>query len=104
MGAAASSPVINDVSTNVDDPPAFSKSNHAAALPESFKRSIAQHYSHVKPLVVQGVDKASVFDAAVAAAAALPRCRIVHQDAEAGVLELLDVTKLMRFKDDVSVR
>ena len=38
------------------------------------------------------------------AAAALPNTSVVRDDAAAGALELLAVTPLMRFKDDVAVR
>jgi uncharacterized protein (DUF1499 family) len=38
------------------------------------------------------------------AAAALPNTSVVRADAAAGALELLSVTPLMRFKDDVAVR
>ncbi|KAL4430179.1 hypothetical protein ABPG77_004961 [Micractinium sp. CCAP 211/92] len=104
MGQALSAPVINDVSTNLEDPPVFSRSQHPAALSDTVKRACSKAYAKLQPLAVPGGDAAAVFAAARRAAAALPRARIVHEDAAAGVLELLDVTALMRFKDDVAVR
>lgn len=37
MGAAASAPVINDVTTNPSDPPVFLKSRHSAELSDDVK-------------------------------------------------------------------
>lgn len=51
-----------------------------------------------------GADVAAVFAAAKRAAGALPRARVVYEDAAGGVLELLDVTPLLKFKDDVAIR
>lgn len=104
MGQALSAPVINDVSTNLEDPPVFTRSQHPAALPDHVKRACSKAYGHLQPLVVPGGSSAEVFAAARRAAGALPRASVVHEDAGAGVLELLDVTRLMRFKDDVAVR
>lgn len=104
MGNALRAPVINDVSTDLADPPAFTASKHQATLPDSVKRACGRAYAHLKPVAVPGGDPAAVIAAAKRAAAALPRARVVHEDAAAGVLELLDVTLLMRFKDDVAVR
>ncbi|KAL4860062.1 hypothetical protein ACK3TF_000277 [Chlorella vulgaris] len=104
MGAALSAPVINDVSTSVADPPVYTKSSHPAVLSDRVKEAIEKHYSHIQPLRVSGRDAATVFAATKTAASSLPRASIVHEDAAAGVLELLDVTALARFKDDVAVR
>ncbi|KAL4434132.1 hypothetical protein ABPG75_000573 [Micractinium tetrahymenae] len=104
MGQALSAPVINDVSTNLEDPPVFARSQHPPALADHVKRACSKAYSHLQPLAVPGGDAAAVFAAARRAATALPRANVVLEDAAAGVLELLDVTALMRFKDDVSVR
>lgn len=104
MGNALSAPAINDVSTNLDDPPTFSQSKHAPTLPDSFKQACRKSYSHLKPLIVPSGDVATVFGAAKRAAGALPRASIVHEDGAAGALELLDVTGLMKFKDDVAIR
>lgn len=104
MGQALSAPVINDVSTNLEDPPVFTRSQHPAALSDTVKRACSKAYAKLQPLAVPNSNAAAVFAAARRAAAALPRASIVHEDAAAGVLELLDVTALMRFKDDVAVR
>lgn len=67
-------------------------------------QAIEKSYSHIQALKVSGRDPATVFAAAKAAASSLPRASIVHEDAAGGVLELLDVTAVVRFKDDVAVR
>lgn len=79
------------------------QSQHQTQLPDGFKAAIAKHY-RLSPLVVPDGDPPAVFAAVVKAAGALPRASIVRQDAAAGELELLDVTALMRYKDDVAVR
>jgi hypothetical protein len=68
-------------------------------------QAIRKHYGQLQPLVVPGGDPAQVFVAAKRAAAnSLPNSRIVYEDAAGGLLELVDVTPLMKFKDDVVVR
>ena len=152
MGNAASAPVINDVSTDLSDPPQFPESKHHTSLPDGFKSACQKHYSHLQAVRVPGGDAAAVFAAAkraggwqwavwvcgsgrqsqayhmqchgylhvpglswraahlcppglrLPAAAALPNTCVVRADAAAGALELLAVTPLMRFKDDVAVR
>lgn len=76
----------------------------SAYVPCFVVQAIEKHYSHIQPLRVSGRDAATVFAATKTAASSLPRASIVHEDAAAGVLELLDVTALARFKDDVAVR
>lgn len=89
---------------DVEDPPAFTKSQHTASLPDGFKSAIRKHYAHLAPLKMPGGDPAACFAAAKKAAAVLPNATVVYEDAAAGALELLDVTPLMKFKDDVAVR
>jgi hypothetical protein len=64
MGNAASAPAINDVSTDLNDPPQFSESKHQASLPDGFKSACQKHYSHLQAVRVPGGDAASVFAAA----------------------------------------
>jgi hypothetical protein len=103
MGQALSAPVINDVSTDLADPPLFTQSAHPAELPDHVQAAVASAYPDLQPLRVPVLAVAEVQAAAKAAAAAgLPRCEVVHEGE--GALELLDVTALLRFKDDISVR
>lgn len=93
------------LSTDVEDPPTFTQSRHAATLPDHVQAAVRQHYSDLSPLTVPGTEVAAVLAAARrAATAALPRASVVREDGAAGQLELLDVTPLLRFKDDVAVR
>lgn len=79
MGAAVSAPVINDVTTDVQNPPAFVKARHGA-MSDSYKAAVARHYADLQPLRVPGRDAAAVLQAgrwqqpngAAASAAAVP--------------------------------
>lgn len=103
MGAAWSSPVINDVATDTADPPRFTRSSHPDALPPGFAEAIKKGYPDLQPLTVPSAVLADVLAAAKrAAAASLPRASVVCEGE--GGLELLDVTALLKFKDDVAVR
>lgn len=86
MGAALSAPVINDVSTDLEDPPAFQKSSHAASLPDGVKAACRKHYARLQPLRVPGGDTMAVFAAAKRAAATLPNTSVVLEDGAAGAL------------------
>lgn len=155
MGAAVSAPVINDVTTDFQNPPAFVKARHGA-MSDSYKAAVARHYADLQPLRVPGRDAAAVLQAgrwqqlngaaasaaapaaqgsllcktgpagactpasqpqggkptppraaaaaARRAAAVLPRASIVHESEAEGVLELVDVTSLCWFRDDMVVR
>lgn len=103
MGQAASAPLINDVATDLADPPIFTKSSHSATL--SDKTAIAAAYPDLVPVKVPNRSVAEVLAAAKAVAAtALPRASVVYDNEAEGALELLDITAIMRFKDDVAVR
>ncbi|EFN57816.1 hypothetical protein CHLNCDRAFT_143218 [Chlorella variabilis] len=104
MGSAFSAPVINDVSTCLEGAPSYKNSQHAPELPENFKKAIIKHYPHLKPVVVPGGHLEDVFAAAKKATEQLRGARIVYEDEHGGVLELVDVTPLLKFKDDVVIR
>ena len=56
--------MINDVSTDLQDPPQFSESKHQASLPDGLKSACQKHYSHLQAVRVPGGDAAAVFAAA----------------------------------------
>ena len=100
----AKAPVINDVSTSVDDPPAYAgpaADLHPAALADALKASIRSGYAHLAPLSLPG-DAAAVLAAARRVIAAQPRAEVVHEGE--GTVEAVFTTKLMKFKDDLVVR
>lgn len=67
-------------------------------------QAIIKHYPHLKPVVVPGGHLEDVFAAAKKATEQLRGARIVYEDEHGGVLELVDVTPLLKFKDDVVIR
>lgn len=103
--AALRAPVINDVSTDVDNPPKFTKSKHPDVLSPAIKAAIKQHYADLKPLKVLATSH-SISDIITAAKSAsaesLPRSSV--QAESETTLELVDVTGLMKYKDDISYR
>eukprot|EP00887_Chlorella_sp_A99_P000863 scaffold5.g863.t1 len=103
MGAALSAPVINDVTTDPTNPPAFTAAaaRHPSTLPPHVSVAIAKHYSHLRPLCVPGRSVGDVLVAARGAAgAALPRAVVTRVDAAAGELELVDITLLLRVREE----
>jgi uncharacterized protein (DUF1499 family) len=106
MGNAASAPVINDVSTNVDNPPKFTKSAHPDHLSDALKEAIRKHYSDLQSLVIplSKADSSQAIIDATKQAATGTRPQIQVVSSSDTTAELLDVTALCRFKDDVSIR
>eukprot|EP00892_Ulva_mutabilis_P000634 jgi/Ulvmu1/10571/UM065_0025.1 len=100
MGGA---PILNDVATDLTSPPEFVKKSTLNPLPEDFKKPIAEYYTELKPLRVPK-SLAGTFDACIQAARQMPRWTIEYQDAEAGIIEGVARTKLLRFKDDFVIR
>lgn len=103
-------PPIHDITTDTDDPPAF-----AAVLPYRTGRvspaaydgpsAAAQQrraYPDVRPLLVRA-SPADTFTAA-AAVARDAGWQIVGEDRDAGRIEAIATTRMMRFKDDVVIR
>lgn len=66
-------PIINDISTDLDDPPAYVKAK-IGRLPESFKPQIRKGYPDLKPLsFAKPTSLADVYEAGKAAASEMPR-------------------------------
>lgn len=95
-------PILNDVSTDLSNPPEFPEGG-IGPLPESFKPKIAAYYKDLKPLKLSH-SPAAVFDAAVEVAKATPRWELTHQDKDAGIIQGVATTWLLRFKDDFVIR
>mmetsp|Transcript_29140 Transcript_29140/g.82161 ORF Transcript_29140/g.82161 Transcript_29140/m.82161 type:complete len:141 (+) Transcript_29140:282-704(+) len=96
MGANGS--ILNQVSTDLDNPPAFAKAPSQRPIDAK-----AQQHLHpdLKPLELE-------VEAPVAYAAVVKLCKEhfkdVSEDSEQLQVEAVDTTKLMGFKDDVVVR
>jgi hypothetical protein len=65
-------PMINDISTDLEDPPAFTKAK-IGRLPESFKAQIRRGYPDLKSLTFPTQPFAKVYDAGKVAATKMPR-------------------------------
>jgi len=98
----AKAPLINDVSTDLERPPAFRLARHGD-LPSRFVPIIRNHYADLEPLRTKH-EPAAVFQAAQALASERKRWRITVSDSSAGHLEVIAITRVLRFRDDVVVR
>lgn len=102
-------PPIHDISTDTLDPPTFTAAqkmrgddaNTLIIKPESIAAQIASY-----PGITTARNNESAeanFDKAISAANALG-WEIYHQDRQSGVIEAVDTTAIMNFKDDVVIR
>ncbi|MFT6143398.1 MAG: hypothetical protein ACJAZO_000963 [Myxococcota bacterium] len=100
-------PRINDISTDLQDPPAFvSDSGRPCAgvsYPSNFKSKVAESYSDLssEPLAMSAGD---AFARAVRIAGEMDAWEVVHTDSDTLQLEAVCTTSLLRFKDDVCIR
>ena len=110
MQAAGKVPPIHDISTDLDDPPAFVAAlplrgadanpvEHGGGVVAEAQRSA---YPDIQPLAL-GLPPAEAFAVALRAARAMG-WEIVAQDAAAGRIEATATTLWFGFKDDVVVR
>ncbi len=105
-------PPINDISTDLQDIPAFS---HAQTLPANAGRDMtfpekwvgiirkAERYQDLAPATVKR-PAPDVFETALRQAQQQKHWEVTFSDANAGVIEAVAVTPLLRFRDDVIVR
>jgi uncharacterized protein (DUF1499 family) len=108
--AARSSPSINDVSTDLRDPPVFVAAagnafwaGKSMSYPGPFADSVRRGYPDLGPLVL-GQSPARTFTLVRATAAAERDWVITAADSEAGRLEATATTRWFGFKDDVVIR
>jgi hypothetical protein len=103
MFSAFRYPVINDISSNLEDPPTFRADAGIPPLPEAFKQSIRAGYPRLTTLVLPGVGVGEATAAAARAAARMPRWEVLVSG-DGGRLEGVATTRLLRFKDDFTFR
>lgn len=96
-------PVINDVATDLNDPPQFVKAE-VGPLPEKFKEIIRQHYPDLKPKIFLSTSKETVFAAAQEIVKQQRRWSITFENVDQGVIEGVAVTAVFRFRDDFVIR
>jgi uncharacterized protein (DUF1499 family) len=99
FAAAACAPMINDITTTPDDPPAF---RARPPYPPGNAAVQKEAYPGLAPIALAG-EPARAYAAALAAAKRMPRWSVVYEDASARVLEAVATTGLMRYKDDVVI-
>ena len=98
---ASSVPRINDITTDMENPPQYMTT--ARAYPgDEFARLQRAAYPDIAPVSLP-MPPREAFERAVKAAEAMG-WEVVGRDAAAGVLEAVDTTKWFGFKDDIAVR
>ncbi len=102
-------PRINDVATNVEEPPAFVVGVHAPSnqsrdmsFPEKNGAIIRTAYPNVQPLELDEAPE-QAFRRVSALASDMPGWVITHRDEDALVLEAEVATSFYRFLDDVVI-
>jgi len=101
-------PPINDITTDLADPPAFSAATSEARgggtldYPEGFATQVRDAYPDLQPIrTAYGPEQA--FDGAVAAALTLG-WTFTHRDPANGTFDARDTTRVFLFTDDITVR
>ena len=111
MGASPGSgkPAINDITTNLEDPPEFAAAEHVPdyqgrdmSYPPAFVEIVRSSYPYVKPITLSTTpDKA--YERAIATAEELGWV-VVHQDKAGMRFDAQHTTSIFKFVDDVTVR
>lgn len=103
-------PRLNDVTTDLDDPPVFLAAKEIPenrgrdlSYPEAFKKPVRESYGDLAP-VVRDVPAATLFAKARETAEAMPGWQVTAADPAAGRIEAVAVSSLWQFRDDVVIR
>ena len=99
-------PIINDVATDLNNPPQFVDNSQLGPLPQSYTKQIfdcQQYKEQLRPLQVQA-PVSEVFQACVKSCSRMPRWTLKTQDSTRGIIDGVAVTALLRFKDDFVIR
>lgn len=106
-GNAANAPMINDITTDVEDPPVFVfaptvTGSDMAYDAAAYAAPTRAAYADLQTIVLT-IPPDRAFGR-VESAAGLLGWQVTHADREAGILEATDTTRIFRFVDDVVVR
>lgn len=108
--ASGGRPRINDISTDLEDVPAFTQAlslpenqERDMAYPEAFKSTVRDFYKSLKPLKAKATPD-EAFQQALALAREQPRWQVTVVDPQARTFEGVVETRLFRFRDDFVVR
>lgn len=94
-------PPINDITTDMQNPPRYMTAN--LGYPgEQFAKQQRAAYPDIKPVMLS-VPPREAFERAVRAAESMG-WEVVGRDAAAGTIEAVDTTKWFGFKDDIAIR
>lgn len=112
LGAASTAvdaPPINDITTDLENPPAFTSSTvvpdyvgRNMNYPEEFKSQVRESYPDLAPLRVAGSPE-DVFAMAIDVAESMG-WEIVARSESQGIFDAQDVSSIFRFVDDITVR
>jgi len=109
-GSGGNVPAINDITTNPEDPPVFfaavelepNRGRDLTYPGEEFASQQRDAYPDLAPIVL-AAPPSDAFPKVESAIEGLG-WEITYRDAETGVLEAVDVTRIFRFVDDIVVR
>lgn len=108
-GPGLGSPPINDITTDLEDPPRFASpadvpdfEGRDMSYPSDFVETVRAKYADLGPTRLP-VDQKTAFDLAVRTAESLD-WEIVHRDPAAGTFDARQTSRLFKFVDDVTVR
>lgn len=93
-------PLINDISTDLEDPPALS---NGAPYPGSFVPIVKRRYPNLGPLVLDR-EADAVFEVVHGVAGSMDRFRIDEVATDERAIRGVAVTPLIGFKDDFAIR
>jgi uncharacterized protein (DUF1499 family) len=102
-------PSINDITTNLQDPPGFTTASNLPenlgrdmSYPNEFVAQVQQSYPDLSPIRLDLPAQAG-YERALGAARSVG-WEITYQDSEAGLFEARSVSRVFRFVDDIAVR
>jgi uncharacterized protein (DUF1499 family) len=108
-GSGASAPPINDITTDLDDPPAFRafaddhpNAGRDMSYPTDWPPIVREAYPDLQPIRIP-IEADRAYSSAVAQADSMG-WTLTHQDPQAREFEAYDETALFHFIDDISVR
>lgn len=109
VGGRGSVPPIHDITTDTEDPPTFitaaqvrgSQTNPLTIKPDFIEQQRAA-YADLAPLRTS-LSEDQAFTRALTTARELG-WEVYHEDRTAGVIEAVDTTRIMAFKDDIVIR
>lgn len=95
-------PMINDISSDVDDPPEFSEGQRGE-LPDRFRRAIRRHYPELVPLELD-VPPDRAHELALELIERISSWTVTAVDSSRLIIEGTAETSVLRFVDDWVIR